>query len=300
VLEPQCHVGSEQASDDGGEESDSTRVPSVPCQESPKARWADILSDDDGPCDPSPLELAPTPEHTKAQASVQHKRKCHTKTWVEKKAGSVVDRAPVELALSRSEIQPHAARNQAWSEEKAPAASSVERWHWWADAEESQLWGGSRSRRARPWDAPAAQTGRRRHSHNDVGGAAWKSASVSRKLQCQFFIGIEEDSKFHVVRRVLGHHGQQMKDIAGRSGAKLRLRGRGSKFLEGPEQQESSDPLMLCVSAPDAYAYAEAKRLTRRLLEGVYAEYRSFCQEAGIPTTELQVQLHEGPREGAY
>merc|ERR1719424_1194232 len=45
------------------------------------------------------------------------------------------------------------------------------------------------------------------------------------KTQCQFVIGIEEDSKFHVVKRIIGAGGANMKNIAEETGAKLRLRG---------------------------------------------------------------------------
>lgn len=113
-------------------------------------------------------------------------------------------------------------------------------------------------------------------------------------------IGIEEGPEFQVKRKLLGPHGQHMKSIAEKSGAKLRLRGRGSGFLEGPEQQESSDPLMLCVSAPDAWAYGEATRLVRELLESVHAAYRRFAARAGQHVPELRVEVHEGPRPGSF
>ncbi|CAE7775808.1 unnamed protein product [Symbiodinium sp. KB8] len=107
------------------------------------------------------------------------------------------------------------------------------------------------------------------------------------KCQCQYIIGIEEE-------------GQHMKDIAEKTGAKLRLRGRGSKFLEGPEQKESSDPLMLCVSVPDPASYEEAKpvaqerHLVSSLLEDIYIQYREFQLSEGLKPKNLQVNLHEG------
>jgi len=117
------------------------------------------------------------------------------------------------------------------------------------------------------------------------------------KLQCQFIIGIEEDASFQVVRRIIG--GGNMKRIAGCSGAKLRLRGRGSKFLEGPEQKESDDDLMLCVSCHDARGYAEAQSLVSELLTDIYAKYRTSCRNAGKQVPDLVVQIHEGYRAGS-
>lgn len=122
---------------------------------------------------------------------------------------------------------------------------------------------------------------------------------ASGKRQCQFVVGIAEDPEFKAVRQVLGPHGAHMKSIAEESGAKLRLRGRGSKFLEGPEQRESTDPLMLCVSAPDPACYAEALRLTTRHLEDVYSKYRAFCARTGRPTVNVAIEFHEGARDGA-
>merc|ERR1712228_1070806 len=122
---------------------------------------------------------------------------------------------------------------------------------------------------------------------------------VGTKLQCQFTWGIDEEPKFRVVRKLLGPAGAHMKRINSETGAKLRLRGRGSKFLEGAEQQESQDPLMLCVSAPDQDAYHRAVELVQEVLQGVYREYREFCAKAGRSAPELEVNLHQGARDGA-
>lgn len=122
---------------------------------------------------------------------------------------------------------------------------------------------------------------------------------AAEKLQCQFVIGIEEDSKFRVVRRIIGQGGENMKMIAQKSDAKLRLRGRGSKFLEGPEEKESTDDLMLCVSSQDKAGYESAKNLVVELLEGIYESRRAFCEKAGKNSPALTIQLHEGYREGS-
>lgn len=121
-----------------------------------------------------------------------------------------------------------------------------------------------------------------------------QDAAHLAKLQCQFLIGIEEEPEFHAVRKVLGGAGSNMKKIAGDTGVKLRLRGRGSKFLEGPAQEESSDPLMLCVSAPSRSAYDAAVVMVRSLLHSVYHEYDQHLEKKGLPPSGLQVKLHTG------
>jgi hypothetical protein len=136
------------------------------------------------------------------------------------------------------------------------------------------------------------------HSKGSKGSKG--SGHVSNgKQQCQFIVGIEEDKQFRVVRRIIGISGGNMKRIAEQSGAKLRLRGRGSKFLEGEEQKESTDDLMLCVSTQDREGYEKATGLVTELLQGVYNEYRSFCRESGKKEPDLRVRMHEGYREGS-
>jgi len=119
----------------------------------------------------------------------------------------------------------------------------------------------------------------------------------SKKMQGQFLIGMEEDSDFHICRRVLGPHGSHMKHIARQSGARLRLRGRGSGFLEGPNKQESTDPLMLCISAPTPAGYDKAVRLTQQLFTDIQKEYQNSCARQGHPLPDLQIQFHRGARK---
>lgn len=120
-----------------------------------------------------------------------------------------------------------------------------------------------------------------------------------KELQCQFTIGIDEEPKFRVVRRILGTAGANVKSIAESTNAKLRLRGRGSKFLEGPEQQESQDDLMLCISAQDPDGYESAKTQVTDLLQGIYNDYSKFHHKLGNKAGTLQIKLHEGYREGS-
>jgi len=122
-----------------------------------------------------------------------------------------------------------------------------------------------------------------------------------KKHQCQFVIGIEEESKFHVVRRIIGTAGANVKLIADQAGpdTRLRLRGRGSKFFEGPKQQEAPEPLMLCVSVSNRTAYDIATGLVRGQLERVYEEYDAFRKSIGKQPLGLQVRVHQGPRPGS-
>jgi hypothetical protein len=110
------------------------------------------------------------------------------------------------------------------------------------------------------------------------------------KLLCRYNICIEQDKAFNVVRKLLGERGSHMKSIAENTGAKLRIRGRGSGFLEGPDQKEASDePLMLCISAATREGFDNAVEDVESLLIYVHGQYREFCQERKKPAPRLSV-----------
>lgn len=78
------------------------------------------------------------------------------------------------------------------------------------------------------------------------------------KFTWRFDIQIPNESEFRVARRIIGFKGGNMKriidmckfrDASGMHGVKLRLRGKGSGFKEGPNNTESDDDLHLCVSS---------------------------------------------------
>lgn len=91
-----------------------------------------------------------------------------------------------------------------------------------------------------------------------------------------------------MARRVIGSKGSNMKRIIQECAqgfdyrinpyevVKLRLRGKGSGFKEGPNQEESEDPLNLCISSKykDKYDYACSEM--EKLLLKVYEEFNHF------------------------
>ena len=63
---------------------------------------------------------------------------------------------------------------------------------------------------------------------------------------------------------------------------KLRLRGKGSGFKEGPLNKESDEPLHLCISAKTKDQLNHACFLVNKLFEIINDEYKIFCQKKGI------------------
>eukprot|EP00451_Oxyrrhis_marina_P031705 CAMPEP_0204367640 /NCGR_PEP_ID=MMETSP0469-20131031/43591_1 /ASSEMBLY_ACC=CAM_ASM_000384 /TAXON_ID=2969 /ORGANISM="Oxyrrhis marina" /LENGTH=447 /DNA_ID=CAMNT_0051357079 /DNA_START=86 /DNA_END=1426 /DNA_ORIENTATION=- len=114
-----------------------------------------------------------------------------------------------------------------------------------------------------------------------------------RKYTCRFDIGIANDETFRVARRIIGTSGKNMKKIVKLTDAKLRLRGRGSGFLEGAQQKESPEPLQLCVSCKTKQGYETAVAHVEALLVEVYNEYAQFCAQNGLQVVHLQPSKRE-------
>jgi len=86
-----------------------------------------------------------------------------------------------------------------------------------------------------------------------------------------------------------------MKDIVARSGgdAKLRLRGRGSGYVERDTKVESQEHLQLCISAPRLESYNIARRCAEDLLRQTYGEYNQWCAEKGRPDRAPEIRMSE-------
>jgi len=134
------------------------------------------------------------------------------------------------------------------------------------------------------------------------------SSTYAPKFTCKYEIQIDNDKEFQVARRIIGSKGYNMKRIiqsCQQKGSnmmntqqadllKLRLRGRGSGFKEGPEKKESDEPLHLCISSKDQEVYRMACQLVEELLRSIYREYIAFCQSVGqLPPEKLEIKCIE-------
>ena len=107
------------------------------------------------------------------------------------------------------------------------------------------------------------------------------------KYTCRYDIQIPNDKEFQVARRLIGAKGCNMKRIiqeccknlpSNQEVVKLRLRGKGSGFKEGPKQEESKEPLHLCISSRFYPQYVTACNKIENLLLNVYEEYKKHCE----------------------
>jgi hypothetical protein len=130
------------------------------------------------------------------------------------------------------------------------------------------------------------------------------SSRLAKKYTCRFEIPADLDPEFCVSKRIIGQKGVNMKKIVSSlpcaDAAKLRLRGRGSGFLEGPAKQESNEPLHLCVSCRDGDSYSIVIREVTALLEDVYVQYDHWCKERGFQHTLPRIVPRNHPDASAY
>ena len=110
-----------------------------------------------------------------------------------------------------------------------------------------------------------------------------------QKFVCKYEILIENDSEFQISRKLIGSKGANMKKIINEcqikgetDTVKLRLRGKGSGYKEGPLNKESDEPLHLCISARNKEQLNLACFLVNKLFETIYEEYKFFCKKKGI------------------
>ena len=110
------------------------------------------------------------------------------------------------------------------------------------------------------------------------------------KYTCKYEILIPNDKDFQVARRLIGSKGCNMKKILNEckqnnnvnDNIKLRLRGRGSGYKEGPQNKESDEPLHLCISAKNQEEMKRACALVDDLLNKIYDEYKKYCIKNNI------------------
>lgn len=106
-----------------------------------------------------------------------------------------------------------------------------------------------------------------------------RSPAASRSTStraCTFNVGIQEDSAFQVVRRLVGKNGKNVKRIEAECGASVQLCGRRSV-----KQDESEGPLQVRVSASTQPNFDAAAAAVIAVLTRVHADYREFCSLKG-------------------
>ena len=117
------------------------------------------------------------------------------------------------------------------------------------------------------------------------------------KYTCKYEILIANDKDFQIARRLIGSKGCNMKKIINecKSGdgenIKLRLRGQGSGYKEGPQNKESDEPLHLCISSKNPEEMKKACLLVDELLNRIHEDYIKYCEENNIEPANTQIAM---------
>ena len=120
------------------------------------------------------------------------------------------------------------------------------------------------------------------------------------KYTCKYEILIANDKDFQIARRLIGSKGCNMKNIINEckssgdgEGIKLRLRGKGSGYKEGPENKESDEPLHLCVSSKNPEEMKKVCLLVDELLDKIHQDYKEYCEKNNVTplSTEIATRI---------
>ena len=118
------------------------------------------------------------------------------------------------------------------------------------------------------------------------------------KYTCKYQILIANDKEFQIARRLIGSKGCNMKKIRNEcklseegEGIKLRLRGKGSGYKEGPQNKESDEPLHLCISSKNAEEMKKACLLVDELLEKISDDYKDYCEKNNVVPVNTKIAI---------
>lgn len=129
------------------------------------------------------------------------------------------------------------------------------------------------------------------------GPSAYQFAKRSRNCRSWtsfvFTISLEDVLAYGLVPKLIGHDGEIMKSIATSCNAKLRIRGRGSRFREvsGPNGSREADvPLQIFLGAPDQEKLLKAREMVIEVLNRQSFLYGKYCERLGRPPIQLYVE----------
>lgn len=101
-----------------------------------------------------------------------------------------------------------------------------------------------------------------------------------KKYVSQYFIQIENEKDFQVTKILIGNNGVLLRKIIFDNciyyndySTKIRLRGKGSGYKEGPNNEESNDPLELCVSSLNLVSFVRCCFHIENILRNIYYQY---------------------------
>ena len=103
------------------------------------------------------------------------------------------------------------------------------------------------------------------------------------KYVSRYIVQIENEKNFPVTKMIIGNNGMLLRKILidncinyGDHTTKIRLRGRGSGYKEGPKNEESKDPMELCISSLNILSFTRCSYAVESLLLKIYYDYYMY------------------------
>ena len=103
------------------------------------------------------------------------------------------------------------------------------------------------------------------------------------KYVSRYIVQIENEKNFPVTKMIIGNNGMLLRKILidncinyGDHTTKIRLRGRGSGYKEGPKNEESKDPMELCISSLNILSFTRCSYAIESLLLKIYYDYYMY------------------------
>ena len=114
------------------------------------------------------------------------------------------------------------------------------------------------------------------------------------KYVSRYIVQIENEKNFPVTKMIIGNNGKLLRKILlencinyGDYTTKIRLRGKGSGYKEGPKNEESKDPMELCLSSLNMLSYMRCSKAIENLLLQVYYQYYLFqCNNINVEKSD--------------
>jgi len=109
--------------------------------------------------------------------------------------------------------------------------------------------------------------------------------AANRKFTCKVEFDIENDKEFRVSSKVIAVARRIWQELPHfqQRGGKTRLRGKGSGFLEGPDQKEADEPLHLCISCREHNSFEEAINMAVKEIHNIQRDFVAFRKSKGVP-----------------
>ena len=100
------------------------------------------------------------------------------------------------------------------------------------------------------------------------------------KYVSRYIVQIENEKNFPVTKMIIGNNGMLLRTIIyencikyGDNTTKIRLRGKGSGYKEGPNNEESKEPMELCISSLNAFTFSRCSNAIESILLRIYYQY---------------------------